>query len=53
LAATKRLLTQVPGMPTQEAFDWTAKLSADLFRSDEAIEGMRAYLEKRSPDWAG
>jgi len=53
LAATKQLLTRVPGMPTEEAFDWTAKLSADLFRSDEAIEGMRAYLEKRSPDWAG
>jgi len=53
LAATKRLLTQVPAMSTQEAFAWTAKLSADLFRSDEAIEGMRAYLEKRSPDWAG
>jgi methylglutaconyl-CoA hydratase len=53
LAATKRLLTRVPGMSTEEAFAWTAGLSAELFRSDEAIEGMRAYLEKRSPDWAG
>ena len=53
LAATKRLLTQVPGMPIEEAFAWTAELSAELFRSDEAQEGMRAFLEKRSPDWAG
>ena len=53
LAATKQLLVRVPGMPVNEAFAWTAQLSADLFRSDEAREGMRAFLEKRSPDWAG
>jgi methylglutaconyl-CoA hydratase len=53
LAATKQLLVRVPGMPVDEAFAWTARLSADLFRSDEAREGMRAFLEKRSPDWAG
>ncbi len=53
LAATKQLLVRVPGMPVDEAFAWTAQLSADLFRSDEAREGMRAFLEKRSPDWAG
>jgi enoyl-CoA hydratase/carnithine racemase len=40
-------------MPIEEAFAWTAELSAELFRSDEAQEGMRAFLEKRSPDWAG
>ena len=39
--------------PPEEAFAWTAELSAELFRSDEAQEGMRAFLEKRSPDWAG
>ena len=53
LAATKQLLVRVPGMPIEEAFVWTAELSAELFRSDEAQEGMRAFLEKRSPDWAG
>ena len=53
LAATKQLLVRVPGMPIEEAFAWTAELSAELFRSDEAQEGMRAFLEKRSPDWAG
>ena len=53
LAATKQLLVRVPGMSVDEAFDWTARLSAELFRGDEAKEGMRAFLEKRPPDWTG
>jgi len=53
LAATKQLLLRVPGMPIEEAFAWTADLSAELFGTDEAREGMRAFLEKRPPDWAG
>lgn len=51
IAATKSLLTNVPGMSVDDAFEWTAKLSADLFRQDEAREGMSAFREKRSPSW--
>lgn len=51
LAASKRLLAEVPGMPVDEAFAWTGALSAELFAGDEAAEGMRAYLEKRPPAW--
>ncbi|HEY6697769.1 MAG TPA: enoyl-CoA hydratase-related protein [Acidimicrobiales bacterium] len=51
IAASKRLLSQVPGMPVDEAFAWTGALSAELFASDEAREGMRAYLEKRPAPW--
>ena len=51
LAASKRLLAQVPGMPADEAFAWTGALSAELFAGDEAGEGMRAYLEKRPAPW--
>jgi methylglutaconyl-CoA hydratase len=52
LAHAKQLLAQVPGMPVDEAFAWTGELSARLFQSDEAREGMTAYLEKRRPSWA-
>jgi enoyl-CoA hydratase/carnithine racemase len=53
LAATKQLLTTVPQMGVDEAFAWTAQLSAELFRGDEAAEGMAAFREKRPPRWAG
>ncbi len=51
LAATKQLTSRVPYMTADEAFEWTARLSADLFAGDEAAEGMAAFLEKRSPPW--
>ncbi len=51
LAATKRLLAQVPTMSLGEAFEWTSSLSAELFRSPEGQEGMAAYLEKRPAAW--
>lgn len=52
MAATKSLLSQVPAMPFDEAMNWASELSGRLFGSDEAREGMTAYLEKRRPDWA-
>ena len=51
IAASKQLLARVPGMPAEEAFGWTAELSASLFAGDEAKAGMRAYLEKRPAPW--
>jgi methylglutaconyl-CoA hydratase len=52
MAACKQLLAEVPGMPVEEAFAWTAELSSRLFAGDEGREGMAAYLEKRRPAWA-
>jgi methylglutaconyl-CoA hydratase len=52
LAATKDLIRRVPTLPRDEAFAWTASLSADLFASHEAAEGMAAFLARRSPRWA-
>ena len=52
LAATKQLLTRVPTMSMKDAFTWTSELSSDLFGSDEAREGMQAFLEKRPPNWS-
>lgn len=51
IAMAKRLLAGVPEMSVDDAFEWTSKLSAELFRTDEAQEGMRAFLEKRPPSW--
>jgi methylglutaconyl-CoA hydratase len=51
LAAVKLLTSSVPSMSQEEAFAWTAELSATLFASDEAKEGMRAFLEKRPASW--
>lgn len=48
---TKELLRRVPSMPIAAAFDHCAEVSAALFSSDEAREGMTAFLEKRSPAW--
>ena len=52
LAASKALTTA----PILEAFDQQAEAltrqSAELFVSDEAREGMLAFLQKRRPNWA-
>lgn len=51
LAATKQLLAQVPAMEVENAFRWTMDVSGRLFTSDEAREGMAAFLEKRPAAW--
>jgi methylglutaconyl-CoA hydratase len=51
IAAAKQLTARVPAMSEADAFAWTAELSARLFASDEAREGMLAYLEKRPAPW--
>ncbi len=51
LAATKQLLRRVPQMSSDDAFRWTATLSAELFASDEARAGMDAFANKQSPPW--
>lgn len=51
LAQTKELLRRVPVMERDAAFAWTAEKSAALFSSEEAREGMTAFLSKRQPSW--
>ena len=51
LAATKQLFETVPFMGPDEAIEYASVRSAELFGSDEAAEGMAAYLEKRPPYW--
>ena len=52
LEAAKRLVYEVPGMAQPEAFAWTAALSGQLFKSEEAAAGMKAFLKREKPPWA-
>ena len=51
IAEIKRLIEVVPTLEDDEAFAWTAELSARLFTSAPAREGMSAYLDKRPASW--
>jgi methylglutaconyl-CoA hydratase len=51
IALAKRLTYEVPTMTSDEAFVWATALSSDLFNSDEAREGIAAFLEKRPASW--
>ena len=41
----------MPDLTAAEAFAWTQELSAELFRTEEAAEGVAAFLEKRPAEW--
>lgn len=51
LAASKQLVARVPQMARDDAFEWTAPLSIELFRSDDAKEGIGAFRERRDAAW--
>lgn len=53
LAETKPLLTRHLLADLDERAEDLAHLSARLFASEEGQEGIRAFLEKRPPSWAG
>ena len=48
----KQLVRRIPELSVDEGFRWTATKIAELFASEEAAEGMRAFVEKRPPRWA-
>src|SRR5690606_12812845 len=52
LGLAKALVNDVPAMSAEDAWAATAAQSAALFGSDEAAEGMAAFLGKRPPSWA-
>lgn len=51
LATTKQILQRVPELSREEAFSAMAELSARLFASPAAAEGIDAFLERRPPSW--
>lgn len=48
---TKDLLRRIPALPREEAFATAADVSSAAFSSEEAREGMTAFLEKRPAAW--
>lgn len=51
LAEAKKLIALVPDMEASEAREYTLTRIAELRASFEGQEGMRAFLEKRKPEW--
>ncbi len=52
LAETKKMCKLVPTLSTDDGFKAMGELSARMFASPEAREGMTAFAEKRDPSWA-
>ena len=51
IAVCKQLFAKVPEMELKGAYDHTTEVVARLRISEEAQEGMKAFLEKRTPSW--
>jgi len=52
VAATKDLIRTLPTRSVSEGFAYAEEISARLFASPEATEGIAAFREKRPPPWA-
>jgi isohexenylglutaconyl-CoA hydratase len=52
IAATKGLMARALHTPAADLVDDAARLFAQAARGPEGVEGMTAFLQKRSPSWA-
>jgi enoyl-CoA hydratase len=53
LAAAKRLVDEGATLPVDGAITFERETVSMLFATEDRVEGMRAYLEKRSPSFRG
>ncbi len=53
VAASKRIIVESRDWPAAEAFKRQSAVAAPIFSSEDAIEGSRAFAEKRAPNWKG
>ncbi|MFC0531219.1 crotonase/enoyl-CoA hydratase family protein [Phytohabitans kaempferiae] len=53
IRAAKRIVVESPAWPPEEAFARQAEIYEPVRSSQDAVEGARAFTEKRAPDWRG
>ncbi|MFQ5415706.1 MAG: enoyl-CoA hydratase/isomerase family protein [Myxococcota bacterium] len=51
--AVKESVIRGSGLPLAKAMEFELEQAARVFSSDDAVEGPRAFLEKRKPNWQG
>lgn len=52
MAATKRALAEIPGLPLDAALEEACQVNAAARQSEDCREGVKAFLEKRKPRWS-
>jgi enoyl-CoA hydratase len=51
--ATKESVLRGTALPYEDALALESELSSRVFQSEDAIEGPKAFAEKRPPKWQG
>jgi enoyl-CoA hydratase len=53
VAASKRIVVEGFTQPDEEFWSWQGQFYGEIFASKDALEGARAFAEKRAPNWQG